>query len=159
MSPEESPPNVITLLGEPTIELEMTGLRVYSYLDGRIKVLEGTSATREAVDAFVEQARQYFERCLANREPVLYMVHITQAMAMTPYTKHRLDTFNREYAHIIGRGAYIFPNSAIMRFIKNFVMYFQTRQWKHVDFREFKDVESALEWLYEGYLNDTLPDA
>lgn len=144
--------NAPTALGIPTVEQLTPRLTVERYLNDNIMVYTITGISRQGVQLFFEAARAYIDQQQAANLPVLYLVEIRANVTFTPHFRENSEEFVKQYAHIHGRAAYIFDGGLLLNIVKNFVMIIQSRRQRNITFREFKDKQKALEWLYDGLI-------
>lgn len=139
------------LLGQPRRVHYSKGYHADYYLDDKLLASYLESATREAIDHFVNASTDYFNRCLAEQRPALYLIKLG-SISFTPYSREAMTNLVAQFKHLQGRGAYVFTQHPISTVMRNFIMHENRKAWPGVDFMRFDTPTSALTWLYEGYI-------
>lgn len=126
-------------------------LVVHYFHAQRIVYMQDYEMSRASTDAFADIASVYFDRCIKNRQPALY-IYEAGGIGLTPYSKDKMEAFIKAYQHVRGRGGYIFARNPLTFVVRRFVMQWQREQWPYIDFRPFKNASAAMQWLESGLL-------
>lgn len=145
------PTALYAALGDPIVEELTPRLTVETYLDGHIVYYLITGISREGSDVFFGAGEQHFQRAIERNMPALYIIEIRANVTFTPYFRTRSEEFVKAWSHIHGHAGYIFKGGVLLNIIKSFILNLQSKRWRSMEFREFKDKDAALAWLYEKY--------
>lgn len=141
-------------LGDPIVEVLTPRLTSYRYLNNQIVSFLITGISMDGTDTFYDNLIAYFDQQRQADQKVFFLIEIRANVTFTPYHRTRTEDFANRFTEAVGYGAFIFDGGMLLQIIKNFVMILLARRWKHTTFREFKERDKALHWLYERWLAD-----
>lgn len=124
------------------------GLHVNHLNDDQILVCTLEKLSRTAVDAWIEVCLTEMEKCSQDGRPILALQDLSDSRAIqTPYSKERGEEVTEAYPELVGRTAYVMPDTPDNQRLNLFI---QRQPHKYRERRIFFAFDEALTWLQES---------